>query len=92
VQNFLSSSLLSKNIKIKIQRLITVPVILYGCETWTLKLMEERRLRVSENRVLRKIFRPNGGEVTGEWKRPHNEEINNPYSSPDIISVIKSKE
>jgi len=54
--------------------------------------MEERRLRVSENRVLRKIFRPNGGEVTGEWKRPHNEEINNPYSSPDIISVIKSKE
>jgi len=88
----LSSSLLSKNIKIKIQRLITVPVILYGCETWTLKLMEERRLRVSENRVLRKIFRPNGGEVTGEWKRPHNEEINNPYSSPDIISVIKSKE
>jgi hypothetical protein len=54
--------------------------------------MEERRLKVSENRVLRKIVRPNGDEVTGEWKRPHNEEINDLYYSPNIISVIKSKE
>jgi len=66
VQNLLSSSLLSKNIKIKIHRTIILPVVLYGCETWSLTLREERRLRVFENRVLRRIFGPKRDEVTGD--------------------------
>jgi len=73
VQNLLSSSLLSKNIKIKIYRTIILPVILYGCETWLLTLREERRLRVFENRVLRRIFGPKRDEVTMEWRKLHNE-------------------
>jgi len=75
VQNLLSSSLLSKNLKIKIYRTIILPVVLYGCETWSLTLKEERRLRVFENRVLRRIFGPKMNEVTGEWKKLHNEEL-----------------
>jgi hypothetical protein len=63
--DFLSTSLLSKNLKIKIHRIIILPVFVYGCETWSLKLREERRLRVFENRVLRRIFGPKGDEVTG---------------------------
>jgi len=66
VQNFLSSRLLSKNIKIKIYRTIILPVVLYGCETWLLTLREERKLRVFENMVLRRIFGPRRDEVTGE--------------------------
>ena len=66
VQNLLSSRLLSKNLKIKIYRAIILPVVLYGCETWSLTLREERRLRVFENRVLRKVFGPKRDEVTGE--------------------------
>ena len=65
VQIFLSSSLLSKNLKIKIYRKIILPVVVYGCETWSLKLREERRLRAFENRVLRRIFGPKGDEVIG---------------------------
>jgi len=65
VQNLLSSSLISKNLKIKIYRTIILPVALYGCETWSLILREERRLRVSENRVLRRVFGPKRDEVTG---------------------------
>jgi len=71
----LSSSLLSKNIKIKIYKTIILPV-LYGCETWSLTLREERRLRVFEKRVLRRIFWPKSDEVTGEWRKLHNEELN----------------
>jgi hypothetical protein len=67
VQNLLSSRLLSKNLKIKISRTITLPVVLYGCETCSLTLREERRLRVFENRVLRRVFRPKRYEVTREW-------------------------
>jgi len=67
VQNLLSSSLLSKNLKIKIYRNIILPVVLYGCETWSLTLREERRMRVFENRMLRTIFGPKRDEVTGEW-------------------------
>jgi len=63
----LSSSLLSKNLKIKIYRNIILPVVLYGCETWSLTLREERRMRVFENRMLRTIFGPKRDEVTGEW-------------------------
>jgi hypothetical protein len=91
VQNLLSSSLLSKNRKIKIYRTIILPVVLYGCETWSLTLREEHRLRVFENRLLRSIFGPKRDGVTGEWRRLHNEELNDLYSSPNIIRVIKSR-
>jgi len=91
VQNLLSFSLLSKNLKIKIYRTIILPVVLYGCETWSLALREERRLRVFENRVLRRIFGPKRDEVTGEWRKLHNDELNNLYSSPNIVRVIKSR-
>jgi hypothetical protein len=69
VQNILSSSLLYRNVEIKIYKTVTLPVVLYGCETWCLTLREERRLRVFENRVLRKIFGSKRDEVTGEWRR-----------------------
>ena len=64
---------------------------MYGCETWSLTLREERRLRVFENRVLSRIFGPKRDEVTGEWRKLHNEELNNLYSSPNIVRVIKSR-
>jgi len=76
VLNLLSSRLLSKNVKIKIYRTIILPVVFYGCETWSLTLRKERRLRVFENKVLRRIFGPRSDEVTGEWRRLHNEELN----------------
>jgi hypothetical protein len=91
VQDLLSSSLLSKNTKIKIYRSIILPVVLYGCETWSLTLSEEHRLRFFENRVLRRIFGPKRNEVTGEWRRLHNGELNDLHSSPTIIRVIKSR-
>ena len=91
VQNLLSSRLLSKNLKIKIYRAIILPVVLYGCETWSLTLWEERKLRVFENMVLRRIFGPRRDKVTGEWRRLHNEGLNNLYSSPNIVQVIKSR-
>jgi hypothetical protein len=74
-----SSSLLPKNTKIKIYRTIILPVVLYGCETWSLTLREEHRLRVFENRVLRRIFGPKRDGVTGKWRRLHNEELNDLY-------------
>ena len=83
--------MLSKNLKIKIYRTIILPVVLYGCETWSLTLRGERKLRVFENRVSRRIFGPRRDEVTGEWRRLHKEEINDLYSSPNIVRVIKSR-
>jgi hypothetical protein len=81
--------LLSKNLKIKIYRTIILPVVLYGCETWLLTLREERRLRVFENRVSRKVFGPEKDEVTGEWRKLHKEELNDLYSLPNIVRVVK---
>jgi len=66
-------------------------VVLYGCETWSLTLRVERRLKVFENRVLRRIFWPKRGKVTREWRKLHNEELNDLYSSPNIVRVIKSR-
>jgi len=76
--------------KIKIYRTIILPVV-YGCETWSLTLREEPGLRVFENRVLRRIFEPNRNEVPGEWRKLHNEELNNLYSSPNIVRVINPR-
>jgi len=91
VQNLLSSRLLSKKLKIKIYRTIILPVVVYGCETWSLTLREERRLRVYENRVLRKVLGPKRDEVTGEWRKLHNEELHDLYSLPNIVRVVKSR-
>ena len=91
MQNILSSSLLPKNLKIKTYRTIILHVVLYGCETWSLTLKEERRLRGFDNRVLRTIFRPKREEIIRECRKLHNEELNDLYSSPNIIRVIKSR-
>jgi hypothetical protein len=77
--------LLSKNINIKIYRIIIVPAVSSGCETWSLTWREECKLRVSENRVLRRIFGPKRIEVTGEWRKLHNDDLNDLYSSDDQI-------
>jgi len=85
------SSLLPKNLKIRICRTIILPVVLYGCETWSLTLREESRLRVFENRVLRRVFGPKRDEVTGEWRKLYNEELSDLYSLPNIVWVVKSR-
>ena len=85
MQNLLSSCLLTKNLKIKIYRTIILPVVWYGCETWSLTLREEYRLRVTEKRVLRRIFGPKRDEVTGEWRKLHNEELNVLYPHPKFF-------
>ncbi|KAJ4452170.1 hypothetical protein ANN_03688 [Periplaneta americana] len=91
VEKLLSSSLLSKNLKVRIYKTVILPVLLYGCETWTLTLREEHWFRMFENKVLRKIFGAKRDEVTGEWRKLHNTELHALYSSPDIIRNIKSR-
>ena len=66
-------------------------MVLYGCETWSLTLREERRLRVFENRVLRRVFGPKKDEVRGEWRKLHNEELRDLYSLSNIVQVVKSR-
>ena len=83
--------MLSRKLKIKIYRTTILPVVLYGCETWSLTLREERRLRVFENRVLRRVFEPKRDEVTGEWRKLHNVEFSDLYSLPNIVRVVKSR-
>ena len=85
VQNLLTSSLLSKNLNIMISRTAILPVVLYGCETWSLTWREE------QNRVLRTIFEPKREEITREWRKLHDVELNDLYSSPDIVRAIKSR-
>jgi hypothetical protein len=82
-------NLLSNSVKIRIHKTIILAVVLHGCENWFLTLREEHRLRVFENRVLRRIFGPKSNEVTGGWRKLHNEELHNLYSSPSIIRMIK---
>ena len=91
VQNLLSSSLLYKNVKIKIKRTIILTVVSYGCETWLFTQMEKHRLRIFENRVLRRIFGPKRDEVTREWRKIHNEEFNDQYSSSNIVCMNISR-
>jgi hypothetical protein len=91
VQNLLPSQLLSKNLKIRIYKTIILPVVLYGCETWSLTLREKHRLTVFENRVLRRTYGPKREEVTGEWRKLHDEELHELYSSPSIIRMMKSR-
>ena len=89
IANLLSCRLLSKHLKIKIYRTMILPVVFYGCETWLLTLREERKQRVFGNMVLRGVFGPRRDEVTGEWRRLHNEVLNDLYCSPNIVRVIK---
>jgi len=98
VQNLSSSSLLSRNIKIKMYRTKILLFFFffffffwYGCETWSLTLREEHRRRVLENRALRRIFGPKRDEVTRKWKKVQNEELNDLYSLPNSIRVVKSR-
>jgi hypothetical protein len=74
-----------------LSQLVFIYVVSYGCETWSLTLKEEHRLRIFENRMLSRIFGPKRDEVTGEWRKLHNEELHDLYSSPSIIRTIKSK-
>ncbi|KAJ4439424.1 hypothetical protein ANN_07548 [Periplaneta americana] len=90
-EKLLSSSLLSKNLKVRIYKTVISPVVLYGCETWPLNLREEQRLRVFEYKVLRKISGAKRDEVTGEWRKLHNAELHALYSSSDIIRNIISR-
>jgi hypothetical protein len=91
VQNLLSSRLLSKNVKIGIYKTIILPVVLYGCETWSLILREKHRPRVVENRALRGIFGGSRGEVTGGCRGLHNEKLHDLYPSPSVIGMMKSR-
>jgi hypothetical protein len=91
VRKLFSSRLLSVNVEVRIYEIVIFPVVLYGCETCFLTVREEHKLRVIENRVLRKIFGPKRDRGTGGWRKLHNEELLNWYSSPSIIRIIKSR-
>jgi hypothetical protein len=89
VQNLLSSDLLPKNLSIKIYRTIVLPIVLYGCETWSLTLREEHRLRIFQNRILRKMFELKRNEITRDWRELHNEDLHSLYSLPSKIRLLK---
>jgi hypothetical protein len=78
-------------VKIKIYKTIILIVVLYGCETWSLTLRDKHRLRIFENSVLRRIFGPKRDEVTGGWRKLHDEDLHGLYSSPNIVRVIKAR-
>ena len=87
MQNFCLPVCNPKNLKIKIYRTIILPVVLYGCETWSLTW----KLSMFENKMLRRISGPNRDKETREWRKLHNEELNDLYSSPNIVQVIKPR-
>jgi hypothetical protein len=89
VRSLPSSRLLSRNLRVKMYKTIILPVVLYGCETWSLTSREEHRLRVFENRVLRRRFGHKRDDVTEEWRKLYNGELHNLCSSPDVIRQIK---
>ena len=91
VQNLLSSRMLSKNIKFKIYKIMILTVVFYGCETWSLTLREERRMRVFETRMMRRMFGPKRDKIPGEWRKLYKEELSDFYSSPNIVHVSKSR-
>ena len=91
LQKILSSHLLSKKLKVNTYETIVLLVVLYDCGTWSLTLREEHRLRVFENKVLRKIFGAKRDEITGEWRKLHNAALHALYSSPNIIRNLKSR-
>jgi hypothetical protein len=91
MQSLLSSRLLSRNVKVKIHKTVILPVILYGCETWSLTSREEHTLRVFENSILRRIFGPKWDEVRGKWRKLHNEELHMLHCFRNIIRQIKSR-
>jgi hypothetical protein len=91
VQTVFSSILIYRNLEVKVYRTIILPVVLYGCETWSLTLWEECRKRVLVNRVLRRIFGPKRDEVTGEWRKVHNEGLNDLYCLSSIFRVVKAR-
>jgi hypothetical protein len=91
VHSLLSSRLLSRNVKVKTCKTVILPVVWYGCETWSLTLREEHTVRVFGKRVLSRIFGPKRDEGTGEWRKLTSGELHNLYSSPDIIRQIKSR-
>ena len=92
LEKILLSGLLSKKLKVKTYKTIILLVVLYGCETWSLTLREEHRLRVFKNKVLRKIFGVKRDEITGEWRELHNAELHAFYSLPNIIRNLKSRQ
>ena len=92
VPKSMPSNLLQREGRIQLLcQCLLLHVVLNGCETWSLTLREERRLRVFENRVLRRVFGPKRDEVTGEWRKFHNEELRDFYSLPNIVRVVKSR-
>jgi hypothetical protein len=91
VQSLLSSRLLSRNVKFRRYKTAILPVVLCGCDTWSLTLREKHRLRVFENRALRRIFGLKRDEVTAESRKLHNGELYNSYSSPNMIRQVKSR-
>ena len=91
LEKILSSHLLFKKLKVNTYKIIILPVVLYGCEIWSPTLREEHRLRVFENNVLRKIFGAKRDEITGEWRKLHNADLHELYSSPNIIRNLKSR-
>jgi hypothetical protein len=89
--SILSSRLLYRNVKVKMYKTLILPFVLYWCGTWSLTLREEDRLRVFENRVLRRVFGPQRDELMAEWRMLHSGELHNLYSFPNIIRQIKSR-
>jgi hypothetical protein len=87
----LASRLLSKNVKIKIHKNFASPIILYGCETWSLRVREEHKLNVCENRVLRRIFGPKGDEVKGGWRKLYNEELAKGNACGILVGIPEGK-